>query len=428
MKKAINLIEYSNKCVYITGKAGTGKTTLLKYIANNLNKNVAITASTGIAAINAGGVTLHSFFGIPLEIGSPNSPIKGKLPKHKWAILKMVKTVIIDEVSMVRADVMDFINKRLQMCKGNKLPFGGVQIVMFGDLYQLPPVVRKEEKSVLELFYDGFNFYNAAVFNECKFEVIELTHVFRQSDENFVNTLNHIREFKIEQEDMNMLRSCYDRGASQQYNDDSIHICALKRDVKRINEEQLGEATRTYMAEIEGDFSKGSAPCDMELKLRIGAKVMMLTNDSEQKYCNGTLGKITKLDDDSISVLLDNGLTVEVGRTSWKANEYELNGNEIKAVEKGSCTQFPVTLAWAITIHKSQGLTFDKVTIHARNIFISGQLYVALSRCRSIEGIVLDTYISRRHIMPNFELLRFENEYRQNGMIYSRQEQNAIVL
>ena len=428
MLEVMNLIEHTDQCLFITGKAGTGKTTLLKYIVNNTKKCVAVTGSTGIAAINAGGVTLHSLFGIPLSITEPTAPIRGKLSQNKWAVLKRVNAVIIDEVSMVRADIIDFIDKRLQVCRGNDKPFGGVQIIMFGDLYQLPPVVKAHEKDILEHYYDGFYFFNAMVFDKCPFRVVELSHVFRQADETFVRTLNNIRDFKIQQEDIDLLRTRYNRADSRQYDNDNIHICALRRDVSKINEEQLGEPTHLFLAEINGDFSLGSAPCDMELKLREGAKVMMLTNDPDHLYCNGSLGKVVKITNDVVSVLLDSGIVVDVGRHKWVANDYQIENNKLVTVEKGSCSQFPVTLAWAVTIHKSQGLTFDKVTIHARNIFVAGQLYVALSRCKTLEGITLDTYVSRRHIMPNNELIAFENDYKTNGMIYVHSTQKKGVV
>ena len=431
MKEAMRLIQSSSlQPVYITGKAGTGKTTLLKYITENVKTNIVVTASTGIAAINAGGVTLHSLFEIPITIISPNTPLKTRVGRKKADVIKAMKILVIDEISMVRADILDFVDKRLQQCRSDSRPFGGVKVVMFGDLFQLPPVVKTNEESILKMFYPSPYFYNAHVFDKCGFAVIELTKVFRQENADFVKMLNHVRSYRLLPDDMVKLRRLYNPEESQNFNNGNIHICSLRRDVAKINSEQLGDPTHNFIAEIKGEFSKDSAPCDEELKIRVGAKVMMLTNDPLQLYCNGTLGVVTNISNDTITVKLDNGLYVDVSKFEWKACDYEMKDEKIVTIEKGSCRQFPITLAWAITIHKSQGLTFDNVTIHAKNIFAPGQLYVALSRCRTMDGIILDTPVTKRHVLYNKELLAFERMYQSNQFVFDSKvsDFNKVVV
>lgn len=429
MNEAIELIKSSDKPIYITGKAGTGKTTLLRYILSTTDKKAAVVASTGVAAINAGGITMHKMFGIPFGITGPNQQIKQRLSSAKNKLLNSLELLIIDEVSMVRADTMDFVDKRLRQCRKNNRPFGGLKVVMFGDLFQLPPVVKKDEADIVSIFYESPYFYNAKVFERCGFKIVELTHVFRQSDQNFINLLNDIRAYRITDSEMASLRCLYDARACREFNNDRIHLCALKRDVQKINEMQLGQPTHSFAATIDGDFSISNAPCDDVLQLRMGAKVMMLINDTgdNPSYCNGSLGVVSDITDDAIYVVLDdNGMEIEVKRHTWTAYDYELKGDNIVRTEKGTCVQFPVALAWAITIHKSQGLTFNRVTIHAKNIFAPGQVYVALSRCTSMGGIIVDVPITRRHILPNAELSAFENACRDNGYDFDFRSRELI--
>lgn len=419
MKKAIELIETTNRCIYITGKAGTGKTTFLKNLVTNCKKKIIITASTGIAAINAGGVTLHSLLNIPFGVLDPYLPVTQGLPPYKYELINSIEVLVIDEISMVRPDTIDYIDKKLRVFRNNREPFGGVQVVMFGDLYQLPPVVPTNEKDILLQFYRGVYFFYANVLRYCGFHIVELNHIFRQTDQKFINILNNIRSYRPTQEDIEELAELRNRKESCNYDGSHIHICAYKRDVQRINEELLGTPSHIYHAVIEKDFNANFAPCDIKLSLRVGARVMMLVNDKFQLYCNGSLGVVEGLSDKVVTVKLDNGCSVAVERYEWSAKEYKMKDGKIISETKGTCKQFPLTLAWAITIHKSQGLTFDNIVIHAKEVFCSGQVYVALSRCTSLQGIVSDVFIDHKHILPDEELVIFEKSYKETNYIYN---------
>ena len=420
MQKAFDLIENTNECLYITGKAGTGKTTFLKYIVEHTRKSYAIAASTGIAAINAGGVTLHSLFGIPLGIMDPSEPMKGMIRPEKIELFERLEMIIIDEISMVRPDVLDYIDSKLRLYRMKDEPFGGIQIVMMGDLYQLPPVVKQSEKAALLSMYRGVYFFYAHVFRDPGFRIVELTHVFRQSDSRFVEILNNIRNYHVYNKDLVELDKMRDRRASKEYDNQHVHICALRKDVQAINAEMLGDATHTFNAIYTGEFNKSASPCDDVLKIRVGARVMMLMNDPSHLFYNGSLGEVMAIGTNSITVRLDNGNTVALEPHTWEAKEYVMEEGKIKAVDKGTCQQFPLTLAWAITIHKSQGLTFDKVTIHAKYLFCPGQLYVALSRCTSMEGIITESYIGPRSVIPDRELQAFDRACKKAGNVFNK--------
>jgi hypothetical protein len=428
MSQAFQLIENSTECLYITGKAGTGKTTFLKYIVENTHKKIIVAASTGIAAINAGGVTLHSLFNIPLSIQNPNDGMKGKIYEDKIRLFEMLDALIIDEISMVRPDILDYIDRKLRLYRMTDLPFGGVQIIMFGDLYQLPPVVKSDEKNVLLQMYRGVYFFYAHVWRECGFRMIELTNVFRQSDGRFVEILNHIREYKLTARDINDLDVIRDRKEAQNYNNSHIHICTHRRDVQKINSEMLGEPTHVFMADFKDEFPISSAPCNEKLELRVGARVMTLINDPNHLFCNGSMGEVIDIDNEVVKVKLDDGNLVGITKFKWVAHEYQTKDDKIEVIDKGSCIQFPLTLAWAITIHKSQGLTFDKITIHTKSVFAPGQLYVALSRCTSMEGIISESFIDKRHIIPDNELLAFERAVKACNNIFNRNTYRSLRL
>lgn len=426
MSRAFQIIEETTDNLFITGKAGTGKTTFLKYIVEHTHKNLIVAASTGIAAINAGGVTLHRLFGIPFEIHGPNTPIKGRLYQDKFDLFQRLDTLVIDEASMVRPDVLDYVDRKLRVYRLNNLPFGGIQVVLFGDLFQLPPVIKKDEQEILRQWYKGNYFFHAHCLREDGFKMIELTHVFRQKDERFINTLNRIREYQLLPMDMEDLSTLRDVRQSRDFTSQSIHICSLRRDADKINEQMLGEATHLFPAKFKDAFNPKNAPCDTNLKLRIGARVMTLANNSEQGYCNGSMGTVTKIEPTKIGVLLDSGKEAIVEPFTWTDREYKVNGNEIETIEKGSCIQFPLTLGWAITIHKSQGLTFDNIVIHCPYAFAPGMLYVALSRCTSMEGIITDFFISKKAIITDNELIAFNTALRNNDNMFNLDVYRAL--
>ena len=428
MAQAFDLIEDSDENLYITGKAGTGKTTFLKYILQNTKQNYVVAAPTGVAAINAGGMTLHSLFNIPMDIQSPTAELKGHLNPARIELFAKLDLLIIDEISMVRVDVIDYIDRKLRLYRLNGTPFGGVRLVMFGDLYQLPPVVKAGERAVLMQYYRGAYFFYAQVFRRKGFRIIELSHVFRQSDENFIRILNNIRKYKMTNLDVSELEKTRDRRASADYNNMHIHVCAYRRDVQKINMERLGEATHHYQAVIEKDFKPTSAPCEQDLALRVGARVMTLVNDPHHLYYNGSLGEVLALSDDKVTVKFDNGAVATIEKYKWVELEYQLKDGKIEAVEKGTCSQIPLALAWAITIHKSQGLTFNNVTLHIKNVFCPGQLYVALSRCRTLEGIICESYIGKKYVIPDNELIAFDRACQKCGNVFDVNTYRSMCL
>lgn len=421
MLDAINIIETTNQSLYITGKAGTGKTTFLRHIVANIKKRFIIAASTGIAAVNAGGVTLHSLFNIPFGVLVEGCDARTSYRIEKANLFNAIDAIIIDEISMVRPDTMDFIDRTLRMYRSSEEPFGGVQIIMFGDLFQLPPVVRKDEEHILLQFYKGPYFFYADVFKQSGFKVVELTHIFRQSDQRFIDILNHIREYNLTEDDIEELESLRSKSVSSSFDGQYVHLCSFRKDAQAINSEMLGSATHTYTASLSGDFQPNSAPCEQTLSLRVGARVMMLINDPMHLYCNGSLGFVVNLSDENVTIRLDNGCQVAVKKCTWSNKEYKMVNGKIETVEKGSCEQFPITLAWAITIHKSQGLTFDNVVLHTNRVFAPGQLYVALSRCRSLDGIVSNSFIGKKHILVDKTLLAFDKACRLNSQQFNKE-------
>lgn len=437
---AVEFVNRTNKSVFLTGKAGTGKTTFLRYIRENTSKQMVILAPTGVAAINAGGATLNSFFQLPFSPFVPgDSRLRTKASeenpketiyntfkfgKEKLEILQNLELIIIDEVSMVRCDTLDVIDRILKVFrKKSHLPFGGVQIVLIGDARQLPPVVKKNEDEILSQFYESSYFFSAKAFVELDPIHIELKKIYRQKDIFFIDILNKIRENKMSLADFESLNSKFNT-KFENYDKGYITLSTKRVRVDLINKnhlDQLDGDLFTFYSKTEGDFPEGSRPTDHELQLKEGAQVMFVKNDpSEIKaYHNGKIGKVKNLNDDVIVVEDDNGSEINVSKVKWDNISYTYN-KETKRMEEvllGSFTQFPVKLAWAVTVHKSQGLTFNKVVVDVGDAFLPGQVYVALSRCTSFSGIILKTKITPLSIISDINIEQFSKSITPNDTL-----------
>ncbi len=400
---ADKIVRLTNRNLFLTGRAGTGKTTFLKKLKQECPKRMVVLAPTGVAAINAGGMTIHSFFQISPGLFIP-SAIKKKevfqMRKEKLNIIKTIDLLVIDEISMVRADLLDEVDATLRRIRGYNIPFGGVQLLMIGDLQQLSPVVKDEEWQFLQEYYPTPYFFDSIALKRSSFSCIELTTVFRQTDIHFVNLLNKIRENKVDQDSLNELNTHYRPKFLPAENEGYIHLTTHNSVAQNINETQLlkiNRNNRVFEATVTGIFPEANYPTEYTLVLKEGAQVMFIRNDQgqEKRYFNGKIGIIKDFDDFSIIVSdKDNpDSDIFVSREKWDNVKYTLNPdtNEIEEQVDGSFEQFPLRLAWAITIHKSQGLTFDKAIIDAQSSFSHGQVYVALSRCRTLDGIVLSS-------------------------------------
>ncbi len=405
----MEMVEKTNRSLFITGKAGTGKTTMLRNIVSRKYKKTIVVAPTGVAAINAEGVTIHSFFQLPIR------PLLPTVEGRRWLfseqqvrssrreLFRELELLIIDEISMVRADVLDAIDAVLRHYRRKPdVPFGGVQVVMFGDLYQLPPVVADTEWNMMKEFYRSVYFFDSLVVAETKPAVVELDTIFRQSDMAFINLLNELRNNQVSEQSYRMLYSRYNPDFQLEDDDDRILLTTHNAKADDINSKELAKlkskSTR-FTAVVEKEFPEKSYPTDFELELKEGAKVMFVLNDKQtpRRYFNGMIGRIAEIEDGKVYVDCDNYPDViEVTRETWENKSYKLNKstNEIEETLLGTFAQMPLRLAWAITIHKSQGLTFDKVVIDSAAAFASGQVYVAFSRCRTLDGIVLTSMVN----------------------------------
>lgn len=413
-RKAIDILENTNKSVFITGKAGTGKSTLLQYFRDITKKNIVVLATTGVAAVNIQGQTLHSFFKFGPDITIDKIE---KLDDNR--IYKIVDTIIIDEVSMLRADVMDCVDYFLRLnCKKSK-PFGGKQMVFIGDLYQLPPVVKSSEKEIFSDKYETPYFFSADVFKDFEFEFIELEKIYRQTDQEFINLLNSIRNNTITEEQLNLINQRYNPDFVPSDNEIYIYLTPYNKNAQKINEEHLkdlkGQAYK-FRAEIVGDFDKNSYPTDEVLILKKGAQIMLLNNDPKKRWVNGSVGVVKKIDKENEIIIVEllNGKQVTIEKYKWDIFQYyyDKSHDKINTEIIGSFIQFPIKLAWAITIHKSQGKTFDKVIIDLdKGTFSPGQVYVALSRCTSLDGIVLKQKIKKSNIFIDNRIIKFLTNY-----------------
>lgn len=418
--RALDLIENTNKNLFITGRAGTGKSTFLRYFRDHTKKQIAVLAPTGVAAVNVRGQTIHSFFNFKPDI----TPYKVNEVKPKNINLyKKLQSIVIDEISMVRADLLDCIDGflRIHGPKKKKL-FGGIQMIFIGDLYQLPPVVTSKEKNIFKELYRTPYFFDANVFKESEFEFIELEKVYRQTDAEFLEILNSIRNNTVTQHYIDKLNEKLNPDFTPSEDDFYVYLTTTNKMAEKINFERLskikGEEFK-YYGFIDGEFSETDLPTSIELVLKIDAQVILLNNDIHGRWVNGDIGRVVEIETrrtepDIILVELTNGEIVEVTPFTWEMYEfyYDKDKKSILTDVVGKFTQYPLKLAWAITIHKSQGLTFDKVIIDlGRGTFSHGQLYVALSRCRSLEGLVLKKPISQKHIFLDRRIVKFLTDF-----------------
>ncbi len=434
-KRALDLMEQSDKHLFITGRAGTGKSTLLDYFRNNTKKNIAVLAPTGVAAVNVRGQTIHSFFGFKPDV-NPDLVQKVASRIDKSSIYKDLDAIIIDEISMVRADLLDCVDKFLRLNGNDKYrPFGGIQMILIGDLYQLPPVVTPKDREYLAQSYVGPYFFDAGVFSCLTLEVVELEKIYRQKDASFITLLNRIRDNMVSQDELNELNRAVMNDPNLSRENFTITLTTTNALADEINDVQLdnlpGEIL-TYEGIFSGDFLSKDTPTHADLSLKIGAQVMLLNNDVQKRWVNGTIGKIISIDKghhgpDILKLAIAGKGEVEVVPHTWEQHRFDIDKNTHRVDTRivGSFTQYPVKLAWAVTIHKSQGKTFDQVVIDiGRGTFAHGQMYVALSRCTTLEGIILKRPILKRHIIMDSRVHHFMSQFCDSGTYRGEQYQD----
>jgi hypothetical protein len=429
----LNFVNQTNQPIFLTGKAGTGKTTLLKYIRENTMKQMAVVAPTGVAAINAGGTTIHSFFQFPFAPFLPVLNLEGnadfskqsvasfKYNSLRLSIFRKLELLVIDEISMVRADLLDQIDFVLRSTrKKMHLPFGGVQLMFIGDMHQLPPVVNHEEWRLLSNIYQSPYFFDSVVIRNNPPVYIELEKIYRQKDQNFIDILNKVRNNNLSFEDLEELNKHYSPDLSNNFIRDNITLTTHNQKADEINQKLLNELSDkayVFKSKTEGIFGEKNYPADEQLTLKKGTRVMFLKNNAEKNYYNGKIGIVTSVSDSTIKVKCEeDSHEIEVGKETWTNVSYKLN-KETKVIEEeilGTFSQYPLRLAWAITIHKSQGLTFEKVIIDAAHSFSAGQVYVALSRCRSLGGLTLSSKINAETLYNDKKILQFSSSNKQD--------------
>ena len=404
------IVEKTDMSLFLTGKAGTGKTTFLRDVVRHTKKKCIVLAPTGIAAVNAGAMTIHSFFQFglgPFVKGVIEPKSDFRIQKSKLELIRNLQLLIIDEVSMVRADLMDHIDVELRRIRRNSKPFGGVQLLMIGDLQQLPPIAHGGEDELLRQYYKTLYFFSSTALKSMKYSCIELKTVYRQTDGHFINILNHARECTLTNQDISDLNTRYIPDFSPRPEDGYIRLMTHNRQVDYINATEMAKLDShpfTFEAAVTGTFPEESYPTANSLTLKKGAQVMFIKNDPERHFINGTLGEVRSIDKNCIAVrLAESGKTIEVEPMEWQNIRYQFDDEtkEISSKQIGRFKQYPLKAAWAITVHKSQGLTFDKAIIDVHAAFSPGQAYVALSRCRTLEGLVLSSPVSASVFMKD---------------------------
>jgi len=440
-KFALDLVLNTHKNLFITGKAGTGKSTLLNLIRVQTSKNIVVLAPTGLAALNVSGQTIHSFFKFSPQVTTQDAHEIGK-KRAKDKVIKNLDLIVIDEISMVRADLLDCIDICLKHARGNSLPFGGVQMVLIGDLYQLPPVLRNEESADFKQLYSSPYFFGANAMQELmsgdlfdpdqQLELLELEKIYRQSDSQFIELLNAVRRGE---KHPNILNALNERIQNIDHLQNAIILTTTNQgadDINQSNLEKLPADFEVYKGQLKGDFKERDLPTSQNLELRVGARIMFVKNDQKGSWVNGTLGKIKDLFEDGVSVISDEGKILEVYPETWEIYQTKYNDqkNQLENESIGSFTQLPLKLAWAITIHKSQGQTFDQVVLDLKHrAFSAGQTYVALSRCRSLEGLYLTRAVQASDIRTDLAVSEFLTkwQYTKSKKAFSVEDLEYLV-